>query len=156
MSWRYTQLGEQICDQDQLILSLFHNKYVNYVGSDVEFQKKLTHKDDACNLVLILNHPIWVSEIVYACRQHLTDRIDTFYIGINRYWVLGNDTSQDFINTECHGNDLIQLLKSFALEQGFSTSKSGYYDQDKGRYFNFVQPLTWIYGNKITSRSQQQ
>jgi hypothetical protein len=151
MSWRNTQLGNQLCDQDQLILSLFHNKNVNYVGPDLEFQKKLAYQDNANNLVLIFNQPIWVSDIISACQQHLTDRVDTFYIGINRYYVLGNNTSRNIISRGCHGNDLVQFLKELVLEHGYLTSKSGHYDQDQGRYFNFVQPLTWIYGHKITN-----
>lgn len=151
MSWRTTQLGNQLCDQDQLILSLFDNKDVNYAGIDFEFQKKLNHNPDSENLVLILNTPTWVSGIIAACQKHLTSGIKTFYIGINRYQVLGNDTVKVINTTEHCGPDLINLISNTANEQGFAVTKSGHFDHDLGRYFNFVQPLTWVYGHNITN-----
>jgi hypothetical protein len=94
MSWRSTQLGEQFCDQDKLILSLFPDTAVNYVGNDAEFQQRLSYNVDSKNLILILNTPIWVSGIIASCKQHLTKQVETFYIGINRYYVQGNDTNK--------------------------------------------------------------
>jgi hypothetical protein len=150
MSWRSIQLGDQLCDQDQLILQLFANQTVNYVGTDIQFRQNLTHQETADNLVLIVNRPVWVSDIIDDCRKHLTKHVNTFYIGINRYQLLGNNTSRKIKNTGNHGGDLIQFMKEVVSEQGFTVSKSGYYDHDRGQYFNFVQPLTWIYGYKIT------
>jgi hypothetical protein len=150
MSWRGTQLGDQLCDQDQLILQLFDGQTVNYVGTDSQFQQNLTHQATADNLVLILNKPIWISDIVNNCQTYLTKHVNTFYIGINRYQLLGNDTSRKINNTGHHGSDLIEFIKEIVFQQGFAVSKSGYYDCDRGQYFNFVQPLTWIYGYKIT------
>jgi hypothetical protein len=153
MSWRTTQLGNQLCEQDKLIVSLFDNKDVNYIGVDFEFQQKLEHNPDSENVVLILNTPMWVSDIVAACRQHLSPSVRTFYIGINRYQVLGNNTTRIFNTTENLGADLISLLADIVLEQGFTVTKSGQFDHDLGRYFNFVQPLTWVYGHNVTNQS---
>jgi hypothetical protein len=151
MSWRTTQLGNQTCDQDKLILDLFSNKSVNYVGTDTEFQQWLNHDVDSENLVLILNTPIWVSGIIASCKQHLTERVKTFYIGINRYCVQGNDTNSELIDTGNRGSDLIHLVTAIVERQGFSVSKFGQFDNDQGRYFNFVQPLTWVYGHNSTN-----
>jgi hypothetical protein len=153
MSWRTTQLGNQLCEQDKLIVSLFDNKDVNYIGVDFEFQQMLEHNPDSENVVLILSTPGWVSDIVAMCRQHLSPSVRTFYIGINRYQVLGNDTTNIFNTTENPGADLISLLTDIVLEQGFTVTKSGHFDRDLGRYFNFVQPLTWVYGHNVTNRS---
>jgi hypothetical protein len=148
MSWRTTQLGDQLCNQDQLILDLFQNKTVNYLGNDSEFKTHLTHDPTSANVVLILNYPIWVSEIITACQTHLTNNVDTFYIGINRYCVQGNDTGRFIKGTGNHGRDLINLVSKILKNQGFTVIKSGQFDNDLGRYFNFVQPLTWVYGHK--------
>lgn len=148
MSWRSVQLGNGLCDQDQLILSLFQNKTVNYVGHDYEFKTVLDHDPGSENLVLILNKPMWVSDIVSTCKQHLTSTIKTFYIGINRYCLQGNNTNRVFKNTGNRGSDVLNLVSEVVSNQGFSITKSGQFDNDQGRYFNFVQPLTWVYGYK--------
>jgi hypothetical protein len=151
MSWRSAQLGEEFCDQDKLILSLFPEKTVNYVGNDPEFRQRLSHSADSQDLILILNTPIWVSDIIASCKQHLTKQVETFYIGINRYCVQGNDTSKVLLDTGNRGGDLIHLVTEIVESQGFSVSKSGQFDNDQGRYFNFVQPLTWVYGHNFTN-----
>lgn len=151
MSWRSTQLEDQLCDQDQLIVNLFKNKTVKYVGSDLEFQKSLTVDPLSKNLVLILNSPMWVSELINSCQAHLSSDVEEFYIGINRYQILGNDTNLVFENTTAHGSRILNLISTVASCQGFKITKSGHFDQDLGRYFNFVQPLTWLYGYKITN-----
>jgi hypothetical protein len=97
MSWRITQLGDQPCDQDKLILNLFSNKTVNYVGPDIDFRLWLNHDIESENLILILNSPLWVSDVITTLQTHLTNRVQTFYIGINRYQILGNDT--DIVDT---------------------------------------------------------
>jgi hypothetical protein len=148
MSWRYTQLGDQMCDQDQLILELFNGVNVNYVGPDFEFRSQLKHDPGSARLILILNRPMWTSEIISACRTHLTNNIELFYIGVNRYQVLGNDTNTFIKNTKNTGGDLIEYITNIIKKQGFVVSKTGQFDNDQGRYFNFVQPLTWIYGYK--------
>jgi hypothetical protein len=144
-------MGNQLCDQDKLIVSLFDGKDVNYVGADSEFQQKLNHDSNSKNLVLILNTPMWVSDIISNCKKHLFSSTRTFYIGINRYQVLGNDTNTVYSTTENCSVDLICLLSTTVKEQGFDVKKSGHFDHDLGRYFNFVQPLTWIYGHNVTN-----
>lgn len=150
MSWRTVQLNDQLCDQDRLLMDLFANSSVNYIGFDHEFKQRLAHDSTSSNLVLILNSPIWVSDIVATCQKHLTNSVETFYIGINRYVVLGNDTTMLIKNTENRGKDLIHLITELVKIQNFSVSKYGHFDQDHGRYFNFIQPLTWVYGHKTT------
>ena len=151
MSWRTVQLGDQLCDQDRLLMDLFDNVSVNYIGFDHEFKQQLMHDPDSNNLVLILNSPIWVSDIVASCQKYLINSVETFYIGINRYLVLGNDTTMLVENTTNRGSDLIHVITEIAKTQKFSVTKSGHFDQDRGRYFNFIQPLTWVYGHKITN-----
>lgn len=153
MSWRTIQLGQSLCDQDRLILQLFENSAVKYVGKDLEFTKHLTQDNGAENLILIINQAVWCSELLSICKTHLTDSIKTFYIGINRYCIKGNDTTVDFEISECQGKDTIDFVNSQIRVHGYSTTKSGYFDQDMGRYFNFVQPLTWLYGHKTTNQS---
>ena len=151
MSWRTIQLGNQLCNQDQLILNLFRNKTVNYIGNDHEFKQHLTQDPMSKNLVLVINHPIWISNIITSCNQNLTEKIESFYIGINRYCIQGNDTNKIIKSTSNHGSDLIDLVTELARYQGFLVTKSGQFDNDLGRYFNFVQPLTWVYGHKSTN-----
>ena len=151
MSWRSTQLGSDLCDQDQLILNLFDDRPVRYIGTDTEFAANLNCDQSSTALILILNQPLWLSQVVEQCRQHLTDPVDTFYIGINRYCVKGNNTTSTFADTGSPGRDLINMLESVIQELGYTKIDSGYFDQDLGRYFNFVQPLTWIYGTKNTN-----
>ena len=148
MSWRSTQLGSSLCDQDQIILKLINNRAVQYIGHDLEFAKHLLQVADSDYLVLIINNPLWVSELLQMCKQYIADPINTFYIGINRYVIKGNDTTIKFDNTTLHGSDLINFISLELQKQGYITTKSGYFDNDQGRYFNFVQPQTWLYGNK--------
>lgn len=154
MSWRGVQLGQSLCDQDKIIVDLFRKEPVRYIGSDTEFATNLETAADAENLVLILNRPMWCSEIIQLCRTHLDSGINKFYIGINRYVILGNDTNVSFVTSEQPGMDVINLLASVVNEQGFCITKSGTFDHDLGRYFNFVQPLTWIYGIKIANQRE--
>ena len=153
MSWRSIQLGQELCDQDKIILDLFQNKQVKYVGIDREFRQRLNTSTTAKNLVLVLNQNQWCSDIVKACQQHLDSTIDKFYIGINRYIILGNDTNRNVQLTGQHGNDMVEFVSSIVSEQGFTVTKYGVFDNDLGRYFNFVQPLTWVYGTKATNKS---
>jgi len=155
MSWRSVQLGATNCDQDNIILKLFDGQPVKYVGNDLEFSNCLNLDDHAENLVLIINQSTWCSELISLCKTQLTDPIKTFYIGINRYCIKGNDTVIDIAITKDKGLDLINFVDSQIRLSGYSTKQSGYFDQDLGRYFNFVQPLTWLYGNKTTNQSNQ-
>jgi len=151
MSWRQTQLNQSQCDQDRLILQLFAHTPVKYVGQDLEFAKLLIQDNHAENLVLIINQLVWSSDLISLCKNQLTESIKTFYIGVNRYYIKGNDTTVDFKLSEHKGKDIIDFISSQLQVHGYSTTKSGYFDQDLGRYFNFVQPLTWLYGHKTTN-----
>lgn len=148
MSWRSIQLQQQLCDQDQMILDLFQGSTVKYVGDDSEFKLLLNTDYTSSNLVLIINYNVWCSDIIKVCQTHLTGAINNFYIGINRYRVQGNDTNNQFVTGNGHGRDIINLISTVVEQLGYSVTKSGSYDNDQGRYFNFVQPLTWVYGTK--------
>ena len=153
MKWRTTQLGSSLCDQDQLILKLFDQHIVRYVGEDFEFAKNLNQSDDCENLILIINRPVWCSDIIKICNQQLIDTVQNFYIGVNRHVIKGNDTTAEIDNTDQYGIDVINFLKWQLQKQGYTVTKLGYFDHDQGRYFNFVQPLTWVYGNKNSNTS---
>ena len=151
MSWRRTQLDQSLCDQDRLILQLFENRSVKYIGQDAEFAEHLTVDNDSPNLILIINQPVWCSELVSLCKTHLTAPIQTFYIGINRYCIKGNDTKVNINLSDSKGKDLIDFVSGQA--SGYVITQSGHHDLDLGRHFNFVQPLTWVYGHKTTNQS---
>ena len=34
------------------------------------------------------------------------------------------------------------------IKQNYTIKKQEYFDNDKGRYMNFVQPITWAYGTQ--------
>ena len=148
MSWRTTQLGDTLCDQDQLIIDLFQNNPVRYVGRDPEFARHLQCDNLSSNLILIINHPVWVSDILKICQQNLTNATEYVYLSINRYWVLGNDT-------DINAKDLVDLLVQIVKRHEYKIIKKSTVERDLGRHFNFVQPLTWIYANKITNQSDQ-
>ena len=118
------------------------------MGKDNNFKKLLNHYSSATNLILIINDSVWLSDIMKSCDQHLQPSIETFYIGVNRYCIKGNDTSENFSSTAHQGNDLISVIDAIVSKFGYSITKFGCNDNDLGRYFNFVQPLTWVYGSK--------
>jgi hypothetical protein len=154
MNWRLVQLGNRLCDQDLKILNLFDNKTVRYIGDDEQFSKTLNLCDSSSNLILILNRPMWCSDIVDRCKESLDSSVDNFYIGINRYLVLGNDTNKQLCISDNHSQDLIDFLTEIVQSLGFNVVDSGSFNNDLGRYFNFVQPLTWIFGTNATDRSK--
>lgn len=151
MSWRTIQLGSDLCEQDQLIIELFGNQPVRYVGHDPEFAQHLNTSDSADNLILIINQNIWLSEIADLYQQHLDSSIKSFYVGLNRYCVKGNNTTSKFPSTDQPGADLILFLINMAEQHGYDCVESGHFDRDWGRHFNFVQPLTWIYAKQKTN-----
>ena len=151
MSWRSTQLNQELCYQDRVILDLFANKDVNYLGRDLEFKKLLNHNSSATNLILIVDNNVWCSDIIKLIGQHLKYPVETFYIGLNRYCIKGNDTEEKFLSTGKHGDDLVLMISNVVFKLGYSVTKFGCYDNDFGRYFNFVQPLTWVYGSKTNT-----
>jgi len=156
MSWRTTQLGNRLCDQDQLILDLFKDQSVKYVGYDSEFAQHLNVNNNSNNLILILNQPVWVSELYKILHQNLLTPVDKFYIGVNRYTILGNDTNIVIENTNQHGTNIIQIINKIITKLNYTIVNQGTHDNDLGRYFNFVQPLTWIYGSYVTDQSNRQ
>jgi hypothetical protein len=146
MTWRFTQLQNSLCEQDQLILTLFENKKVRYIGDDNEFAQYLDCDNLAENLVLIINRAMWISEILECCSRQFTTPTDCFYIGINQYLILGNDTNLSADNP-------VDLIKQHVRSLGFDIVKHSEIQRDLGRQFNFVQPKTWVYGNKNTNQS---
>ena len=153
MSWRQIQLDQTLCNQDELILQLFGQDPVKYVGKDLEFAQHLHQDHQAKNLILVVNDPVWCSELVTLCKNNLSDTIENFYIGINRYCIKGNDTFFDANASGTNSLDLIDFVKNQIQLLGYQVTKSGYLELDLGRYFNFVQPLTWLYGHKKTDQS---
>lgn len=151
MTWRKVQLGEGLCDQDQLILNFFGQRPVKYVGHDQEFASHLNCANNASNLILIVNHPVWCSDIKKLCIDNLTGQVRKFYLGINRYQILGNDLVEQVDVGHGHGQNIIFMITAFVNQLGFDVLKSGAHDHDRGRHFNFVQPLTWIYGINKTN-----
>lgn len=144
MSWRSVQLGNRLCDQDQIIVNLFQDKPVNYVGKDDEFAQHLNCFPSANNLILTINRACWVSDILKICQEQLTNEIERVYLSVNRYCLLGNDTKLIV-------DDLVGLLVWVVGQHGFEVIEKSKIERDLGRYFNFVQPITWIYGRKITN-----
>jgi len=153
MSWRTVQLGQDLCDQDRLILDLFNGAEVKYIGPDGEFKTVLPHNELSTNLILIINHPVWYSDIIKTVSEHLTQDTDKFYIGINRYYIKGNNTTEKFTVSNHNSQDIVLALSSLVSRYGVAVTKSGHYDKDQGRHFNFVQPLTWIYGHRIEANT---
>jgi hypothetical protein len=151
MSWRSLQLKQKTCSQDETVLGLFKNKTVNYTGTDVEFAALLDIDINSKHLIAVLNKSLWLSEIINQVKQLLVpNKLETFYISINRYQVRGNDTDLTFDQHLESGAIIINLLTNIAQKQGYSVVKSGYFDNDRGRYMNYVQPVTWIYGTPTT------
>lgn len=155
MSWRLTQLNGRLCEQDNIILDLFKDQAVKCVGADPEFAQHLTVNNNSSNLILILNRPLWISDLYNELQQYLQLPITNFYIGINRYKILGNDTDCVFQNSNKFGTDLLRVVDKFVTRLNYTVIKQGTHDNDQGRYFNFVQPLTWVYGSHATNQSNQ-
>ena len=151
MKWRTVQLGNDLCKQDKIILDLFATAPVRYIGNDNIFAKNLNIDQNSSDLILIVNDNVWLSELAQIIKTHLSYPTNTFYIGINRYRILGNDTNRNFDLTESYGLDIIAFIKTYANKMDYTIEHAGSFDNDRGRYFNFVQPLTWVYGKKSNS-----
>lgn len=149
MSWRSAQLNNKLCDQDQIILDLFKNKSVRYISNDLEFAANLRLDQSSKHIIAILNKPFYLSELIKFVNDILVNS-ETFYFGVNRYYLLGNDTNLLFDNTT-NGKNIINLISKLAVSNNCNIIQSGHFDNDKGRYFNFVQPLTWAYGSDISN-----
>ena len=148
MTWRLVQLDNALCEQDQVILSIYKDRPVKYIGHDNEFAKKLLIDIDSKDVVAIFNTDGWLSDLVSFIKN--LSEYHSFYLGINRYVIQGNDTNFVFESTESNGQQLLKLV-SMILPQ-FNVIKSGYFDDDQGKYFNFIQPLTWIYAANKSHR----
>jgi hypothetical protein len=141
MTWRLVQLDNALCDQDQVILSIYKDRPVKYIGNDDEFTKHLLIDSNSKDVVAVFNTDSWLSDLVSFVKN--LGAYDSFYLGINRYVIQGNDTNFVFDLSKPNGQQLLELV-SIILPQ-FDIIKSGYFDDDQGKYFNFIQPLTWIY-----------
>jgi len=141
MSWRSVQLGNSNCDQDQIILDLYKDVAVDYIGNDTEFAEKLDINPNSEHAVAVYNQQGYLSDFIQFIRPLV--KYKTFYLGINRYFILANDTTltYDSIN-KTDSENLILTVKRIL---NCNIMQSGTVDNDKGRYFNFVQPLTWVY-----------
>ena len=146
MSWRNIQLGTELCDQDLLILSLFKKKLVRYIGNDNFFSQYLLLDDKSPNLILILNKPLWLSEIHSIIDESMSVPTEEIYLGINRYCVLGNDTYKNISLTSDCGNNLLDHISHYFKKFNIVEKNRGSLDDDSGGYFNFVQPVTWWHG----------
>jgi hypothetical protein len=149
MSWRTTQLNNKLCRQDQIILDLFKDKSVRYISNDLEFAAHLSLSQNSKHIIAILNKPFYLSELIKFVKDNLVD-IETFYFGINRYHLIGNDTNLLFDNIT-NSKNIINLISKLAVSNNCNVTQSGHFDNDNGRYFNFVQPLTWAYGSNISN-----
>ncbi len=151
MTWRSLQLRSGDCSQDTLLLNLFQKKSVRYVGTDREFEKKLSIDPNSTNLIAVVNRSIWLSELIEFVKQNLSVPTTTFYFGVNRYLVQGNDTTIVFDPTQASGSSLTQVMTKVAESMGYTVEQAGYFDDDRGRHFNFAQPVTYIYGTQGTN-----
>ena len=145
MSWRSLQLNGQPCSQDIVIYDLFPDLKVRYVGNDLEFANTLDLDNNSTHLILCINHPLWLSELRDLICQELSGNCETFYIGINRYQIKGNDTNLEF-DSDSNGSAIIDMIKNLSTMLGYTVVKHGSFDNDRGKHMNFVQPLTWVYG----------
>ena len=149
MTWRSLQLNHQPCSQDLIIYDLFRDLKVRYIGNDLEFANTLNLDSSSKHLILCVNHPVWLSELLHLIKQELEKNYQTFYIGINRYQIKGNDTNLKF-ESDANGLSIIKIIKNLSNMLGYNVVKQGYFDNDRGKHMNFVQPLTWVYGTHHT------
>lgn len=147
-TWRSIQLGNTTCDQDNIILELFQGIPVRYIGNDLEFSDLLLLDNSSRDIVAVFNSEGWISNLIDLLHE-LSDS-NSFYLGINRYALLGNDTNLKFDSTNLTGLNLINLVER--VLPNFKIIKSGFFDNDEGRYFNFVQPLTWVYATNNSNK----
>jgi hypothetical protein len=99
---------------------------------------------------------MWLSEIKQRCENFLSRPTNRVYIGINRYQIKGNDTSYWSSAVDvAYGLQILDWVSYCLKDLGFTPQQQGYFDCDRGRYFNFVQPLTWIYAEHETVRDHR-
>ena len=147
--WREAQLGTTLCDQDILIKQLIGNSKVRLHGEDVGFEQfcQIDPESELC--VIFLQKKRWLSEIKKECADFLSQPTSRVYIGINRYTIKGNDTFYCLADSDLtNGQQILNWMSYHLKSLGFKTIQQGCFELDRGRYFNFVQPLTWTYAEK--------
>lgn len=149
MNWREVQLGNNFCDQDILITQLIGNNKVRLHGEDVGFHQFCQIDPDSEFCLIFLQKARWLSEIKKECAEFLSRPTSQLYIGINRYTVKGNDTLYCLPDSDStNGTQILIWMSDYLKLLGFTIVQQGCFEVDRGKYFNFVQPLTWIYAEK--------
>jgi hypothetical protein len=152
MTWRDVQLGSNLCDQDRLILDLVQERSVRIHGDNTGFDRFCNIDPQSDFGLIFFNRSLWLSEIRQQLRDFSAKNIKCLYVGINRYQIKGNDTSYSSKNqNDTPGVELLCWLEHCLAEIGFSVKKKGFFDEDRGRFYNFVQPLTWLYAEYATN-----
>lgn len=152
MNWRTVQLGSATCDQDRKLLQLIDRRSVRIHGNHQGFDQfcNVNPQSDFC--LIFFNTPAWLSEIRDRLHKYLEPPTTCVYIGINRYQIKGNDIGPCTVNsTDNHSQQILSWTQQILSTLGFKCLQQGYMEQDVGRYFNFVQPLTWIYAEHATN-----
>ena len=154
MSWRAVQLGSKTCDQDRKILDLINQRSIRIHGDHQGFDQfcNIDPQSDFC--VIFLNTPVWLSEMRDSLYQYLEPPTTHVYVGINRYQIKGNDIGYCPINhSDNYSHQILTWASQVLATLGFESLQQGCMDRDLGRFFNFVQPLTWIYAERATNQS---
>jgi hypothetical protein len=149
MNWREVQLGTTLCDQDIIIKQLIGNNKVRLHGEDAGFQQFCRIDPTSQFCLIFFQNMRWLSEIKRECADFLSYPTSQVYVGINRYTIKGNDTFYSLHNSELtNGSQILSWTSDYIKTLGFTTIQQGCFEFDRGKYFNFVQPLTWIYAEK--------
>lgn len=149
MNWRATQLGTETCDQDRVLLRLIGNNTVRLHGNHQGFDQFCNLDPDSDFAVIFLNRPAWLSEMREELCAYLKKPTSYVYVGINRYQIKGNDIGNLNINLlDNNSEQILAWVNKFLTDLGFSYKHKGHMEKDRGRFFNAVQPLTWIYAEQ--------
>ena len=84
MNWRSVQLGDDSCDQDNIIKELIDNRPVLIHGRDHGFSRMVKIDDKSETCLIFFNEPLWLSTIRDRCSLYLSQDIKHCYISINR------------------------------------------------------------------------
>ncbi len=149
MNWREVQLGTTLCDQDIFIKQLIGNNKVRLHGEDAGFQQFCSIDPTSQFCLIFFQNMRWLSEIKRECADFLSHPTSRVYVGINRYTIKGNDTFYSLHDSALtNGAQILTWTSDYLKTLGFTTTQQGCFEFDCGKYFNFVQPLTWIYAEK--------
>lgn len=154
MNWRAIQLGDQLCEQDQIILDLVAGRPVRIHGNHYGFDRLVEVDDQSDFCLIFINQPLWLSEVSDLCIRYLQQSTQNLYIGINRYQIKGNDTDYQSAADLSPGQALLEWLGTLLTNSGFTIKAQDCLEKDLGRHFNFVQPVTWIYAEHETDPGQ--